>query len=666
MSKVVLEDINRSLEDFNELAKEFQVSKAEVVENLPMLREAVALFVRLRELYESVDPDSPRAKNYFDLAQSLASVNQGWQYNRDLLSSEAILADHARAPKDDRLSMEERERVRSIIGSSKLKNFVQFFDMENQEAFEVLSDVVDIETENQEVSSLSAKDRMSKRASRIVDRLIDHPSDESSEDFYDTSEDTVPEEGDTLVEYEKKESNRESQEKAIAEITETSKSIDEALREKRPAKSKKKSSTRSKKPYRPEQSWGDAFKQLAKWLAAAAATFAGVGFLSKKILDLIQQLKLSQDKMKSAVDEFTSSRKADEAKDVARWEDPEKAGAEYREALEELKKDWPTELQSISSEDIGMAQAYAADESNSKVPREVFKWVSEKFEGKSESQIGMLSAIAMGDKVYWYDSEDGKKLGVSLDPFVKSPKGQEVSDAAMAARAVDFRQIAGANQPFEMENTWFNRVFRLNKLQESRASARTLSYTSGVDALESAILSDPDKVSKYFEKIKNDEPLEDESSGIKLSIGELTPTVRMLGELFEARGKQSVFNWRERKISEAARSGDREELYKQLKRYADVYAKDAGGVVGKIFDGGSRKFLGYDISSMEAAKPLLDALMELGDYGTRGGYESYMRKHNPNYSGDTTQSPPVYTINETRVQHVVQDNSNKSEPIGEL
>lgn len=669
MSKVVLEDVNNSLERFNELSEEFKVSKAEVIENLPMLQEAVSLFERLKELYNSVDPDSPRAKNYYDMAQSLASIDQGWRYNRDLLSNEAILADHAKAPIGSRLSMEERDRVRSLIGSSKLQNFVQFLDMENPDAFDTLSKVVSVETNNQDLSLLSPKDWMSKRTAMLVSSLFNNlqsPTNTQDTQKVVHDEEIVPDEDDSLVEYVSKQSNKESQEKAIAEITETSKSIDEALREKRPVKTKSKTTRKSSKPYNPNQNWGDAFKQLAKWLAAAAATFAGVGFLSKKILDIVQDIKWSKDAMESSVDNFTSKRKSDEIKDEGRWKDKEVAGSEYREALEDLKNKWPALFKGISSKDIGLLQSYAANKEASLgygAMRDLTRWLSTTFEGKSEEQIDMLAAIFRGDRVFWHEDENGNKFGINLDPFVKSPKGQEVSDAALASRALDAAQSARAFQPFEMDESWFDRVFQPDKVQESKETARSLLKFSGAASLESSILMDPDKVNQFMEKIRENVPLVDESTGIQLvTEGEPTPTLRMLGELFEAKGKQSIFNWRERKISEAAKSGDREELYKQLKKYADIFA--GGGLYGRIAHNGAKKFLGYDVTSMESAKPLLDALMELGDYGTIGGYESYMRKHNDNYSGKEVTYPPTFYV--TKLEQSIQDSSNRSEPIGEL
>lgn len=678
MSKVVLEDVNNSLERFNELSEEFKVSKAEVVENLPMLQEAVSLFERLKELYYSVDPDSPRAKNYYDMAQSLASIDQGWRYNRDLLSNEAILADHAKAPIGSRLSLEERDMVRSLIGSSKLQNFVQFLDMENPDAFNTLSKVVSIETNNQDLSLLSPKDWMSKRTSMLVSSLfnvLQSPTNNQNVPKVVPDEEVVPDEGvvpdedDSLVEYVSKQSNKESQEKAIAEITETSKSIDEALREKRPVKTKSKSTRKSSKPYKPDQNWGDAFKQIAKWLAAAAATFAGVGFLSKKILDIVKDIKWSKEAMESSVNNFTSKRKSDETEDASRWKDKEAAGKDYREALEDLKKEWPTLFKGISSKDIGLLQSYAANQEATVgygVMRDLTRWLSTTFEGKSEEQINMLAAIFRGDRVFWHEDKNGNKFGINLDPFVKSPKGQEVSDAALAARALDASQSTRASQPYEMDGSWVDKTFRSEKVQESKEEARNVLKLSGAAGLEASILMDPDKVNQFMEKIRNDVPLVDESTGIQLvTEGEPTPTLRMVGELFEAKGKQSILNWRERKISKAAKSGDREELYKQIKRYANIYAEGNGGLFGRMTNGGASKFLGYDISTMESAKPLLDAIMELGDYGTLGGYESYMRKHNSNYSGkEVTSLPPTMYV--TKLEQSIQDSSNRSEPIGEL
>lgn len=94
MAEIKLNDINSAMDSFLKKADEVKLKKKDLMDNMPQLLQAIKMFDRLQELHNSVsDKDSPRAKNYFNLAQQIASINEGWQNAHQQISREAFLAD---------------------------------------------------------------------------------------------------------------------------------------------------------------------------------------------------------------------------------------------------------------------------------------------------------------------------------------------------------------------------------------------------------------------------------------------------------------------------------------------------------------------------------------------------------------------------------------------
>lgn len=142
MAGAKLPEINKMMDDFLEKADKVSFKKQDLTDNLGQLKEAIKMFERLLELRDAVgDPDSPRAVQYYKLAQQIASINEGWRNAQAQLSREATLAD--RDPgHPDRLSEDERNKLKSLMLSSKLKNFVEYLDVDNPENFALLKSMV--------------------------------------------------------------------------------------------------------------------------------------------------------------------------------------------------------------------------------------------------------------------------------------------------------------------------------------------------------------------------------------------------------------------------------------------------------------------------------------------------------------------------------------------
>lgn len=156
MAGAKLPEINKMMDDFLEKADRVSFKKQDLTDNLGQLKEAIKMFERLLELRDAVgDPDSPRAVQYYKLAQQIASINEGWRNAQAQLSREATLADRD-SGHPDRLSEDERNKLKSLMLSSKLKNFVEYLDVDNPENFALLKSMVQSQemTVNREAPTL--------------------------------------------------------------------------------------------------------------------------------------------------------------------------------------------------------------------------------------------------------------------------------------------------------------------------------------------------------------------------------------------------------------------------------------------------------------------------------------------------------------------------------
>lgn len=334
MAGAKLPEINKMMDDFLEKADKVSFKKQDLTDNLGQLKEAIKMFERLLELRDAVgDPDSPRAVQYYKLAQQIASINEGWRNAQAQLSREATLADRD-SGHPDRLSEDERNTLKSLMLSSKLKNFVEYLDVDNPENFALLKSMVQSQemTVNREAPTLDdvksptpsfdpakfkedvhksmevitkeyADAREAKARLRDSDLRIyisglffnyfnalyktlgldkEAVSKDKSEDRKD------------LIEQEEERQQTLLEEQAYAEVVKTSNEVSAYIAESRPTNPKQtrwKLSEESKKKPK-DSSWWDDIQEVLKWgmlLAGGMAAVAGVASVLSKSFESFKE-----------------------------------------------------------------------------------------------------------------------------------------------------------------------------------------------------------------------------------------------------------------------------------------------------------------------------------------------------------------------------------------
>lgn len=335
MAGAKLPEINKMMDDFLEKADKVSFKKQDLTDNLGQLKEAIKMFERLLELRDAVgDPDSPRAVQYYKLAQQIASINEGWRNAQAQLSREATLADRD-SGHPDRLSEDERNKLKSLMLSSKLKNFVEYLDADNPENFALLKSMVQSQemTVNRQVPTLDDvkspippfdpakfKEDVHKSmevtmkeyadAREVKARLRDSDlrvyisglffnyfnalyktlgldkeavSKDKSEDRKD------------LIEQEEERQQTVLEEQAFAEVVKTSEEVSAFIAESKPTNPKqttrwKLSDESNKKPK--DTSWWDDIQEVLKWgmlLAGGMAAVAGVASVLSKSFESFKE-----------------------------------------------------------------------------------------------------------------------------------------------------------------------------------------------------------------------------------------------------------------------------------------------------------------------------------------------------------------------------------------
>lgn len=335
MAGAKLPEINKMMDDFLEKADKVSFKKQDLTDNLGQLKEAIKMFERLLELRDAVgDPDSPRAVQYYKLAQQIASINEGWRNAQAQLSREATLADRD-SGHPDRLSEDERNRLKSLMLSSKLKNFVEYLDVDNPENFALLKLMVQSQemTVNRQAPTLDDVKsptppfdpvKFQESVHKSMDDLMKEYADvrevkarlrDSDLRIYisglffnyfnalyktlgldkeavskDKSEDRKD-----LIEQEEERQQTVVEEQAYAEVAKTSKEVSAYIAESKPANPKQttrwKLSEESKK--KPKgSSWWDDIQEVLKWgmlLAGGMAAVAGVASVLSKSFESFKE-----------------------------------------------------------------------------------------------------------------------------------------------------------------------------------------------------------------------------------------------------------------------------------------------------------------------------------------------------------------------------------------
>lgn len=329
MAEIKLNDINSAMETFLKKADEVKLKKKDLMDNMPQLLQAIKMFDRLQELYNSVtDKDSSRAKNYFNLAQQIASINEGWQNAHQQISREAFLADREGVGSPNRLSKEESEQLRKLMQSSKLKDFVEFLDMESPQTYEKFKGIVMQEAESMvgtkvvqdalrdyylatshdiSKSNLSLREWLSVKLADFVES-INKDAEEESKDKTKGK----PSSDDTLVQDEEERQEKVKTDQAVAEIVKTSGKIDSALRKKEPEKSQTKVKVKSKPWKAPKGTWMGDLVQLLKWAGYLAGGIAAVAGVTNILAEQIRKAIEYQKEVKDNLDKYIKDRNSDE------------------------------------------------------------------------------------------------------------------------------------------------------------------------------------------------------------------------------------------------------------------------------------------------------------------------------------------------------------------
>lgn len=335
MAGAKLPEINKMMDDFLEKADKVSFKKQDLTDNLGQLKEAIKMFERLLELRDAVgDPDSPRAVQYYKLAQQIASINEGWRNAQAQLSREATLADRD-SGHPDRLSEDERNKLKSLMLSSKLKNFVEYLDADNPENFALLKSMVQSQemTVNRQAPTLDDVKsptppfdpvKFQESVHKSMDDLMKEYADvrevkaqlrdndlriyisglffnyfnalyktlglDKEEVSKDKSEDRKD-----LIEQEEERQQTVVEEQAYAEVAKTSKEVSAYIAESKPTSPKQttrwKLSEESKK--KPKgTSWWDDIQEVLKWgmlLAGGMAAVAGVASVLSKSFESFKE-----------------------------------------------------------------------------------------------------------------------------------------------------------------------------------------------------------------------------------------------------------------------------------------------------------------------------------------------------------------------------------------
>lgn len=457
MAEIKLNDINSAMETFLKKADEVKLKKKDLMDNMPQLLQAIKMFDRLQELYNSVtDKDSPRAKNYFNLAQQIASINEGWQNAHQQVSREAFLADKEGAGFPNRLSKEESEQLRKLMQSSKLKDFVEFLDMESPQTYEKFKGIVLQEAESMvgtkivqdalrdyylatshdiSKSNLSLREWLSVKLAEFVESI----NKDSEEEDTDKPKGKATSDN-TLVQDEEERQEKVKTDQAVAEIVKTSGKIDSALRKKEPEKSQTKVKVKSKPWKAPKGTWMGDLVQLLKWAGYLAGGIAAVAGVSNLIVDQIKKAREQQDLLKRNLDEYIKERRVDKARAEGAVTDKEAASKHMDKMISDLRE---TRLlpKNVSSEDISMFQSWATMPGSKKGLR---NWIAEHIGSEDPEYLAILEAIARKQSTAFVPRKgNSAPYSIWVDPNIPDPESP-ISNAAMYTYGVEAkrRQVA--------------------------------------------------------------------------------------------------------------------------------------------------------------------------------------------------------------------------------
>lgn len=178
MAKVDLHSMNAELDAFIEKTKFLKITKDDVTSMIEELLRGIAVFDRLKSLYDSIEDDNdPRKQNYYNLAQEIAGPSGGWQRSQQLLARESTLAD--RGDFTNRLTEEEIVQVGKLVRSGSLEKFDQLINMDTPDLYDdfrslVMTEGFVLESTNSNLTALL--DNITESAGRIDTTLLNTSS----------------------------------------------------------------------------------------------------------------------------------------------------------------------------------------------------------------------------------------------------------------------------------------------------------------------------------------------------------------------------------------------------------------------------------------------------------------------------------------------------------
>lgn len=474
MAGAKLPEINTMMDDFLNKADKVSFKKQELVDNLGQLKEAIKMFERLIELQKSVgDPNSPRAIQYYKLAQQIASINEGWRNAQAQLSREATLAD--RDPDHpDRLSEAEREKLKSLMLSSKLKNFVEYLDADNPDNFSLLKSIVQSQTVTVNRKAPSMEDFTNKEPSfnpikfkeeihKSMDGLMKEYTaasetkaqlrdndlrvfisglflnyfealNESLESVRESSE-----EDKDLIKQEKERQESSTEQEAYAEVVKTSKEVSAYIKDSdsEPKKTTRYKITEEKSKNKRGTSWWDDFKEVLKWgmlLAGGMAAVAGIAsILGKSFESFKERGKESLKEVEKALKSYMDRKAEGLEASIARLDKDSipDAAADMKARIEALQNN-PNMKGMVPKFDENTMTLMGAIRAtgNTKLADHFIKL----FMGdNTKAEVAVARALLEGkDTAEWRDH--GEAFSVPLSPRVKT---DNLTEEQLAQRYVD-------------------------------------------------------------------------------------------------------------------------------------------------------------------------------------------------------------------------------------
>lgn len=626
------------------------------MDNMPQLLQAIKMFDRLQELYNSVsDKDSPRAKNYFNLAQQIASINEGWQNAHQQISREAFLADREGAGFPNRLSKEESEQLRKLMQSSKLKDFVEFLDMESPQTYEKFKGIVLQEAESMvgtkvvqdalrdyylatshdiSKSNLSLREWLSVKLAEFVESI----NKDSEEEDTDKPKGKATSD-DTLVQDEEERQEKVKTDQAVAEIVKTSGKIDSALRKKEPEKSQTKVKVKSKPWKAPKGTWMGDLVQLLKWAGYLAGGIAAVAGVSNLIVDQIKKAREQQDLLKRNLDEYIKERRADQARAEGAVTDKEAASKHMDKMISDLRE---TRLlpKNVSSEDISLFQSWATMPGSKKGLR---NWIAEHIGSEDPEYLAILEAIARKQSTAFVPRKgNSAPYSIWVDPNIPDPESP-ISNAAMYTYGVEAkrRQVAWGtvqrkqwDSKYDAKNWGAARYtgvpFVFEGIRAGGAAVRNwFADTYGdLDSEQLAKMSNSDleryaleaNQKRWEKQLLRDGYIKDVNYDPQYSVGTMNgvPDVVVGEVIYNSKGRDLA------KLRNAQKSGDPRQVYDALKQ--TVYWRNR-------------------IGSFEEEQKLIKDILDYKDWGSDEGFVQNTKDRTKYYDPSGERRQPQTIVN---------------------